>query len=380
MTPILNEIDRIVMTGDLTKLTQEQRDIHYMNVCEAMELNYRLQPLAYLNLDDPQGGRRLILYALRGATDQIRRNKKIKVTKLTKEVTEEVVTYTCEGEDKEGITEISTGSVSIKAKRGSDLANAFMAAETKSKRRMTLAFSGSGLLDETEVADINAPVSLPAGVGVTASPNLASPSPNNASGKEINKKLEDIEIDKKLASRKIEQEKSAVEQIIQKEEPVKEEKKPEPVSAKKSRDKVYEDGVASLKNKKAAPAAQVVEEQPVVQNPPDQGVLLQVSAEPVVQEKPVDAPVTPETKDSLNSRITVYKRDILPEGGMRPSKGFGINAKLIKYFMIQYPDQKSINDFTNEQLSSVLANLDAVNKLEGAAAVVALIDATIGTK
>jgi len=48
----------------------------------------------------------------------------------------------------------ATGAVDIKGLTGKNLANAFMKAETKAKRRVTLSICGLGFLDESEVEDM----------------------------------------------------------------------------------------------------------------------------------------------------------------------------------------------------------------------------------
>src|SRR6266403_3011319 len=141
-------IEEIVVSGSLDELTPEQRLVHYNNVCDAMGIDPRPHPLEYMPVDDPNGGRRLILYALKNCTDQLRANRKIKIVKLTREITDDMITFMAEATDKDGAADISTGSVTIKGKKGAEVANASMAAETKAKRRVTLSISGSGLLDE----------------------------------------------------------------------------------------------------------------------------------------------------------------------------------------------------------------------------------------
>lgn len=366
-------IEEIVMSGNLDELTSIQRSIHYNNVCDAMDIDPRPHPLEYLNVDDPNGGRRLILYALKNCTDQLRARRKIKITKLIREITEDMITYTAEAEDKDGLSDISTGSVSTKGKKGPDLANASMTAETKAKRRVTLSISGSGLLDETEIADINAPTSLPAGMGVTAvAPNLSTPVANEAAGKEV-----------KLAPK-------------EDEKPV---KKMDAVAA----------GVASLKDKKLSSGEEVpamygdlqgcgTSAPFTVQVQPDvQPAKTSATPDPPVSQTPknvgdmfetlpakqpdIKADISPaDQKEALNRRITTYKRDILPSGGMRPSKGYGINAKFTKFLTIQFPDRKNINEFSNEDLTAILDRLDKVRQELGEAGVVALIDTEIGTK
>ncbi len=72
-------IDEIVMSGNLDELTSTQKLIHYNNVCDAMDIDPRPHPLEYMHVDDPNGGRRLILYALKNCTDQLRSKRKIKI-------------------------------------------------------------------------------------------------------------------------------------------------------------------------------------------------------------------------------------------------------------------------------------------------------------
>ncbi len=329
-----------------------------------------------------------------------------------------MITYTAEAEDKDGLSDISTGSVSTKGKKGSDLANASMTAETKAKRRVTLSISGSGLLDETEITDINAPTSLPAGMGVTAmAPNLSTPVANEAAGKEV--KLapkEDEKPVKKMdavaagvASLKDKKPSQPVEVALAAAQPIKVDIKPEPLKIEES-DNVPCDAVRNTTQ--TSDIRTGISEHSDAQNPPNQGVSLQEIAvkqsdiqpaktsaipDPPIAQTPknvggmfetlpakqpdIKADISPaDQKEALSRRITTYKRDILPSGGMRPSKGYGINAKFTKFLTIQFPDRKNINEFSNEDLTAILDRLDKVRQESGEAGVVALIDTEIGTK
>ena len=61
---------------------------------------------------------------------------------------------TAQAVDKTGRQDESTGMVDISNLKGQNLANAFMKAETKAKRRVTLSICGLGMLDESEIEDI----------------------------------------------------------------------------------------------------------------------------------------------------------------------------------------------------------------------------------
>lgn len=179
-------IDEIVVTGNLAELTDEQRTVHYLQVCDALGLDHRLHPLEYIFVDN-NGRGQLILYVLRAGTDQLRELHGIDIIPpLVKEIVDGVCTFTAKARNKKGRTDISTGSVSVQGKYGQARADAVMAAETKAKRRVTLSLAGVGLLDETEIADMNSKVTTVApGVGVTAPPNFTTPTVSQQPGSEV---------------------------------------------------------------------------------------------------------------------------------------------------------------------------------------------------
>jgi hypothetical protein len=136
---------------DISKLNEEQKKKYYEEVCAAVGLDPKLGLLEFIWLDSGDGGRKLVLYALRGATDILRAHHGISITKLTKDVGDGYVSYMAEGTDKKGRTEIAVGASSTKNLSGKSLEIALMTAQTRSLRRLTLQFVGAGLLDESEV-------------------------------------------------------------------------------------------------------------------------------------------------------------------------------------------------------------------------------------
>jgi hypothetical protein len=160
-------IESVVIGGDLSKLTPPQRVAYYARVCSELGLNPYTQPFAYLWLgrgDD----RKLVLYAKRDATDQIRRNLGVNITALDYPSMPEGLFGVTAHAQYGSRTDTATGIVSVMTYDGRNrltgelLANAMMKAETKAKRRVTLSIAGLGLLDETEIASI--PDGEPAGV------------------------------------------------------------------------------------------------------------------------------------------------------------------------------------------------------------------------
>lgn len=142
-------IESALILGDLSKLDVNQRLSYYKQVCESVGLNPLTKPFDYIQLNG-----KLTLYAKRDATDQLRKVHKVSITISSREVIGEIYVVTAKAKDKDGREDESTGAVFISGLKGDNLANAYLKAETKAKRRVTLSICGLGLLDETEVADI----------------------------------------------------------------------------------------------------------------------------------------------------------------------------------------------------------------------------------
>lgn len=145
-------MERVLLAGDLSKLSPSDRLFYYSKVCESVGLNPLTRPFEYINLNS-----KLVLYAKRDATDQLRKIHKVSVTITKRETMEGVHIVTARAKDKDGREDEATGAVNIANLKGEALANAFMKAETKAKRRVTLSICGLGLLDETEIEDARAP-------------------------------------------------------------------------------------------------------------------------------------------------------------------------------------------------------------------------------
>ena len=143
-------LEKVVVGGDLGKLSPGERMNYYKSVCESVGLNPLTRPFDYLVL---QG--KTTLYARKDATDQLRSLKQVSVQITGRERVEDVYVVTARAVTSDGRTDESTGAVTIGALKGDALANALMKAETKAKRRVTLSICGLGWLDETEIETIN---------------------------------------------------------------------------------------------------------------------------------------------------------------------------------------------------------------------------------
>ncbi len=142
-------VERVIVNGDLSKLTASERLNYYRQVCESTGLNPLTKPFEYITLNG-----KMVLYALRGATDQLRAIHKVSVVESTESEREGVLIVTTKVQNADGRTDIARGAVSIANLKGEVLANAILKAETKAKRRATLSICGLGLLDETEIESI----------------------------------------------------------------------------------------------------------------------------------------------------------------------------------------------------------------------------------
>lgn len=145
----ISVIEQVVMMGDLSKLTSDQRVVYYNNVCKSVGLNPMTRPLEYIVLNG-----KLTLYARKDATEQLRALKGVSIEKLEEKIVGDVYIVKATAKTKDGRTDTSTGAVAFGHLKGDAQANALMKAETKAKRRVTLSICGLGFLDEMEVETI----------------------------------------------------------------------------------------------------------------------------------------------------------------------------------------------------------------------------------
>jgi len=153
-------MEKVLLGGNLSVLTPSERMTYYKAVCESVGLNPLTRPFEYLNLSG-----KLVLYARREATEQLRKIHGVSIGKLEKTFKDDLYIVEAPASDKNGRTDSSTGAVSIKGLTGDNLANAVMKCETKAKRRVTLSICGLGMLDETEVETIRGAVKVPLDMG-----------------------------------------------------------------------------------------------------------------------------------------------------------------------------------------------------------------------
>ena len=166
-------VEQALAMGDLSQLTSDQRVLYYNKTCESLGLNPLTRPFEYMDLDG-----KLVLYAKKDCTDQLRSIKQISLKITETKAIQGIYIVTAEASTPDGRIDTSTGAVATSKEdgewklnpksnkryfvgngnqrpfTGDTLANIFMKAETKAKRRVTLSICGLGMPDESEMETI----------------------------------------------------------------------------------------------------------------------------------------------------------------------------------------------------------------------------------
>jgi hypothetical protein len=142
-------VESALIEGDLGKLSDADRVAYYLKVCESLGLNPLTKPFDYLRLNG-----KLILYARKDCTEQLRSLRNITVDRVDFAFNEGLVIVTTYLRTPAGRIDSAIGAVAVQGLQGEARANALMKAETKSKRRATLSITGLAVLDESEIETI----------------------------------------------------------------------------------------------------------------------------------------------------------------------------------------------------------------------------------
>ncbi len=141
-------MESVLLQGDLSKLSPEQRVSYYQKVCQSIGLNPLTRPFDYITLNS-----KLTLYAKKDATDQLRNLHGVSIDDVDIRETDTHFIVKVKGHDSTGRSDVELGVVAKTDMQG-NIANLQMKAVTKSKRRLTLSLCGLGWLDETEIETI----------------------------------------------------------------------------------------------------------------------------------------------------------------------------------------------------------------------------------
>jgi len=148
----------ILATGDVSKLSNEQRVAYYLDLCRTLGLEARSRPFDWLQLDG-----KLVLYPNKSCTEQLRRQHQISVKVVRREMAGELYVVEVEGRTPSGRVDFASKYVPVtywdrqtgrqQRLAGDKLANAYAKAETGAKRRLVLSMVGlAAVPDPDELA------------------------------------------------------------------------------------------------------------------------------------------------------------------------------------------------------------------------------------
>mgnify|MGYP000485163812 CR=1 FL=1 len=148
----MSAIEKLVIEGDMSKLTPSQRWEYYCHRCHSIGLDPAARPFQYVSF---QG--KLTLYADKGCAEQLRALHGIKTTIDSKESIDGILCVTVTASLPSGRSATDIGAVPIASLKGDELAKAMKKAVTQANRRATLALMGLG---EVDLEDVDGTVRL----------------------------------------------------------------------------------------------------------------------------------------------------------------------------------------------------------------------------
>lgn len=162
----INSVDNktllnLITNGDASSLTGEQKLAYYKARCDAAGLDYRTQPFQFIRMSGKE-----VLYALKSATDQLANIHGARLEIIKQETENDMRVVTVRAITKDGRQTDEIGVVPLIGIKGADLANAYMKAVTKAKRRAILSVCGLGMIDETELDTVKDAVKVQDGAPV----------------------------------------------------------------------------------------------------------------------------------------------------------------------------------------------------------------------
>lgn len=172
---------------DLSKLEAPALKQYLREVSVFVKLDPDMELLDTIWMQNENGqGQSLVVYARRGTAEILRQIHAVNTDSLTHEEVAGSIVFTAKGHDGSGRTECATGAKYIELLAGKARDNAIMTASTRALRRLTMQFTGLGILDESEVHAVE-PNAANAAAAVTLAPAIVAPSvsPNAAPGKVV---------------------------------------------------------------------------------------------------------------------------------------------------------------------------------------------------
>lgn len=147
--PDYNMLEKVLLQGDLSKMTPMERVHHYKTVTTSLGINEWTKPFEYIMLNN-----KLTLYATKNCTDQLRKLNNISIEIKQAEIKDGIFIVIAKATTPEGRSDEDIGAINIAGLKGDAYTNSIMKAYTKAKRRVTLSICGLSFVDETELDTI----------------------------------------------------------------------------------------------------------------------------------------------------------------------------------------------------------------------------------
>ena len=135
------DLEAALTTGDVAKLPAATRIRYLIALCHSSGLSPLTRPFILLKTQSGE----MQWYATVQAAEALRARHRISVRVVSRERVDDLFCVTVEATLPDGRTEQAVGIVEVTNLKGQQLANAMMKAESKGKRRVTLALVGLGL-------------------------------------------------------------------------------------------------------------------------------------------------------------------------------------------------------------------------------------------
>jgi len=138
-------MNKIIQTGDLSGLSENEISSYYIQFCKSLNLNPVTKPFDIIAF---QGKK--VLYPGKNASEQLRANNKISLLDPKSRIENGLYYLTVKATTPDGREDFSTAILDITNLKGIALANAIMKTETKAKNRVTLSICGLGYFEEMD--------------------------------------------------------------------------------------------------------------------------------------------------------------------------------------------------------------------------------------
>lgn len=145
-------IQRTLLDGNLTHLSEAEQVDYYLQLCRHLNLDPMTRPFDRLETETPEGKKQIRFYANKNCAEQLRKISQISIPAdaLITSIQGQyfIVKVTVFAPD--GRTDTDQGVAYLDPKKPWLHENAMLRAVTKAKRRATLSLCGLGMIDETE--------------------------------------------------------------------------------------------------------------------------------------------------------------------------------------------------------------------------------------